>query len=94
MAHFARSRRVWIVLAFLVTLATASDRLTAQSPPPLSSPFAVTLMAQLMDQSTLRLDDVAFDSDSYADAVKALIDAADSRIRRRRMPHQSRRRRT
>ncbi len=35
----------------------------------------VTLMAQLMDQSTLRLDDVAFDSDSSADAVKALIDA-------------------
>jgi DNA end-binding protein Ku len=35
----------------------------------------VALMAQLMTQSTLRLDDVAFDSDSYAEAVKALVAA-------------------
>jgi DNA end-binding protein Ku len=35
----------------------------------------VQLMEQLMNQSALRLDDVAFDSDSYADAVKALIEA-------------------
>lgn len=35
----------------------------------------VALMDQLMGASVLRLDDVAFDSDSYADAVKALIAA-------------------
>ena len=35
----------------------------------------IEMMGKLMDASTLALDDVAFDSDSYADAVKALVAA-------------------
>ena len=43
--------------------------------PAASKPEHVALMAQLMGATTIRLDDVAFDSDSYADAVKALVAA-------------------
>ena len=43
--------------------------------PTTSKPEHIDLMGQLMDAKPLRLDDVAFDSDSYADAVKALIAA-------------------
>jgi hypothetical protein len=73
MANLARSPRVWIVLAFLVTLATASYRLTAQSPPPLSSPFARLVLAAALPEAPFHLR-------FFTTAVKTDSTAASSRV--------------
>ena len=74
MAHFARSPRVWIVLAFLVTLVTASYRLTAQSAPPLSSPFARLVLAAALPEAPfhLRFFTTAVKTDSSGSIITGL----------------------
>ena len=76
MTHLARSPRTWIVLAFLVTVVTASYRLTAQSPPPLSAPFTRLVMAASLPEAPfhLRFFTTAVKTDSTGDIITGLND--------------------